>query len=74
VKMSELVNDLWLLITEVQKLSYEVVGWFVNETTPENLILNDIQHLEGALTIEMADGENTIQIKLPQKLDCLNLS
>lgn len=37
--MTELVTDLQLLIKEIQELSYDVVGWFDDETTPENLIL-----------------------------------
>lgn len=39
VRISELVADLTKLIIEFQKLNHEVVGWFVDEKSPEDLVL-----------------------------------
>jgi hypothetical protein len=45
VKISELVVDLTKLVCEMRRLKHEVVGWFFNETTPEELILVSSLHV-----------------------------
>ncbi|KAI6189852.1 hypothetical protein M3Y97_00053300 [Aphelenchoides bicaudatus] len=57
VKLSDLIVDLCKLMDEIQNLNHEVVGWFIDEETPEDLVLSNISHLNDAIETFTLNGD-----------------